>query len=281
MSDIFDIPEMQAIADKFIGEEAEPETKEVEAEVEESTEEVADDAGEEVESDEESPAADKFDEAIARALEEERQGKAVLHQQLQLQQLQAQRPILLDYEELNDDLQKAVMEEATRAGVDPQTVLYLHYKAQEQQWTQQVNSFQSSVQHEYHSALNQVRDFVFKNEFVASLSDEERDKFVTSIGKLPAIEAIDELASTNPRAWAKAAISIASERIAAMAAGRTAKNSGDKAKQAMKASLGTKSSSKQPATRVHSPTAQESKAQFILEAASQSGSWDSRLRPVK
>lgn len=280
MADIFDIPEMQAIADKFVGEE----TPEVEEEVEEAAapEEVEEsDAGDEGDAGDESPAADKFDEAIAKALEEERQGKAVLHQQLQLQQLHAQKPRLLEYEELNDDLQKAVMDEATRAGVDPQTVLYLHYKAQEQQWTQQVNMFQSTVEHQYHSALNQVRDFVLNNEFVASLGDEDRDKFIASIGKLPAIEAIDELASTNPRAWAKAAISIASERIAVLAASKSAKSSSDKEQRAMKASLGTKTSAKAPATRVHSPTTQESKAQFILEAASQNGSWDSRLRPVK
>jgi len=278
LSDIFDIPGMQSIVERLEASDAVEESapvEEVEEVAEAAPEEPTEEPAEEAES---APEPDALGEAYAKALDELRNSNAVAQQQLALERLNAQRPVLLQFEDLTEADQRAVVDEATRAGVDPQTVLYWHHKQQETVWRSHMDSLGNSLESQRHEAFVKVAQFVKGNEHVMALPEEERQKFIDSIGALDAIQAIDDLAHSNPKAWAKAAISIASDKIAGLAARRIASKAGDKSAAAMKASLG---SGKQPTQRVHQAPQDKSVA-FVLEAAATAErSWENRLKQVK
>lgn len=220
--------------------------------------------------DPEPPAADAFDEALRRALAERDATIAVQQRQIAAAELVSQAPKLMAFEDLNEDGQTLLLDEASRAGVDVQTVLYSIYREQVAKHQQRLDSLEGSIASQQAEAKQRVREFIVSNEHVAVLPDNERQAFIASIGQLEAIDAIDALHASNPSQWARAVIDIARREIIALAArGRVARNE-RKAHSEMKSTVSSGKSA--PSQKVQSTPSP------FGDLDLSGSSWDKRLR---
>ncbi len=210
-----------------------------------------------------------LDEAYRLALAEKDATIATQQRRIAASELAAQAPRLMAFEDLNEQGQALILDEATRAGVDVQTVLYSLYREQRAEHQRQMDALEGSIASQQAMAKQQVRDFILNNEHVASLSPEERDAFVASIGKLDAIDAIDDLHATNPQKWARAVTDIARREIVALAAKKRVARNESKAHADMKRANG---GGKAPAQKV------QSTPNPYADMDLASSSWDSRLK---
>lgn len=215
-----------------------------------------------------------LDEAYQKALSEVQQSAQALHASRQLAEMESRRPVLLKFEHLDEAGQTAVLGEAERAGVDPQTVLYSFYQQQLADYNRERNSMQGSLEREKINAYATVARFISTNEHVARLPEAERKAFMDGIGDLEAVQAIEELAHVNPTKWAKAVTSIASKEIAALAARTAGKASDAKAQSSMKTAMGA---TKPAATKVQT-TPQDPLSSLL---AGPTPSWEKRLKATK
>lgn len=213
-----------------------------------------------------------LDIALQKAQQEAQASAASLAQQHALIQLDRTAPKLWRFEELPEEVQVRVLDEAQGAGVDAQTVLYWAYKEQQRAHDTQRATLQGTLDQRRHSAFTSVANFVHGNEHVAKLPPEEKQKFIDGIGQLRAVKAIEPLASVDPFAWAEAVQDIAGNAIAALAASK--KQDPGKAHNAMKASV----ASGKPATQ----KVQTTTAPSVLDGMDlQSQAWDKRLKAAK
>lgn len=213
-----------------------------------------------------------FDEAYRRAQEELQASATSLAQQKALLELEQNAPRQWQFEELPEDVQQRVLDEAVRAGIDAQTVLYLAYKDQERAFYAQRATLQHSLEGRRTAAFSSVADFIHGDKTVASLQPEEKQKFIDSIGQLRAVKAIESLANIDPFAWAEAVKDIAGNAIAALTASR--KQDPAKAHRAMKASV---ASGKSVSQKVQTTASKDPLEGMDL----QSSSWDKRLKAAK
>ena len=245
-----------------------PDASDADVEFEETPEATAE-AGEA-----EPPAPTALDEAYQKALSEAQQSGQALHASRVMAEMEARKPQLIQFETLNEANQTWVLEEAQRAGVDPQTVLYSIYQQQVADFNREKNAMQGSFEREKAHAFATVANFVQNNEHVAKLSPEERKAFTDSIGDLEAVKAIEDLAFVNPTKWAKAVTAIASKEIAALAARTAGKASNAKAQSQMKTAMGQ---TKPAATKVQT-TPQDPLSSLL---AGPTPSWEKRLKATK
>lgn len=215
-----------------------------------------------------------LDEAIQRAMAEAQQSAQALHASRVRQELQAKRPQLLAFESLPEDAQQAVLDEATRAGIDPQTVLYSVYQQQLADFNRESQALQGGFEREQRAAYDAVAKFVKGNEYVAKLPDAEREAFIAGIGNLDAVQAIEDLALINPMKWAKAVTAIAGKEIAALAARDAGKARDASTQRAMKASVGTT----RPAASKVQTTPTDPLSSLL---AGPTPSWEKRLKTSK
>lgn len=217
---------------------------------------------------------DALGEAYQKALSEVQQSAQALHASRQLADMESRRPVLIKFEQLNEENQAYILEEAQRAEVDPQTVLYSIYQQQLADYNRERNSMQGSLEREKINAYATVARFISTNEHVMKLPEAERKAFMDGIGALESVQAIEELAHVNPTKWAKAVTSIASKEIAALAARHAGKASDAKAQSAMKSAMGT---TKPAATKVQT-TPKDALSELL---AGPTPSWEKRLKATK
>jgi len=215
-----------------------------------------------------------LDEAYQKALSEVQQSGQALHASRAMAEMESKRPHLIQFEQLNEQNQEWVLDEATRAGVDPQTVLYSIYQQQVADFNRELNSMQGSFEREKSLAQRKVAEFIATNEHVAALPEADKLAFIQGIGEIEAVQAIDDLANVNPTKWAKAVTAIAAQAIAGLVASKASKASAASAKSAMKTAM---SQTKPAATKVQT-TPKDPLSELL---SGPTPSWEKRLKATK
>ncbi len=215
-----------------------------------------------------------LDEAYQKALSEVQQSGQALHASRAMAEMESKRPHLIQFEQLNEQNQAWVLDEATRAGVDPQTVLYSIYQQQVADFNRELNSMQGSFEREKSLAQRKVAEFIATNEHVAALPEADKLAFIQGIGEIEAVQAIDDLANVNPTKWAKAVTAIAAQAIAGLVASKASKASAASAKSAMKTAM---SQTKPAATKVQT-TPKDPLSELL---SGPTPSWEKRLKATK